>query len=593
MSDFYSKHMSFSSSSSQELLRGLLSGFTKGLEVPFRFSLAFSSAFTSEAPQEVCFARGESGRRFVVKPLSRALRCAFPSAGFEGFKSFVRAFRRTLRALAPLVRASAGFDRLRRTSGRFLRFLLGALLAASLSLALSSPARAGFLEDYYDSVGAQGAVTPAGVYQSQGIGVATGGSFVVKVPRKDFTPVAIEAPHLKAGCGGIDVFLGAFALPSREEFVSFLRSIGSAMPGLAFQLALQYLSPDLNEQVTSFRDLIMKMTEKFSNSCVAAQTVVQGAAELYMSNRQERAKTNLVATGEVSDASEADRVTRTDGSKSLSSAPTRKDANGNVVEDTELNLTWSLLKGGKWGSSVDQETLETMMTLLGTVIYTKSGTAESAVIADRTIGARDILNDLYGAVGEAKTKGKRLVCDEPVKCLNPRETDASDLNLVNAVYEAALRYRKSLIERNRAAVSERDILLLGNVSSLPMMRLVEVSSSPRIPALSDQLLRIYSEAAAYEGLTTALSALTDDVRRLIESSSARSATSVNEQHAKNLEDRLKTVTAELHARESHLYEAMSRAQDYALQVEHIERSVFGTAAVKTVTALPAMTGGAR
>lgn len=584
MSDFSSQRMSFSSSSSQELLRGLLSGFAKGLEVPFRFSLAFSSSFASRASHEVRFARDESGRRFVVKPLSRALLYAFPLAGFEGF---ARAFGRTLR---PLVKGKAAFDRLRRTSGRF---LLGVALASSLALSLSSPARAGFLEDYYDSVGAQGAVTPAGVYQSQGMGVATGGSFVVKVPRKDFTPVAIEAPHLKAGCGGIDVFLGAFALPSREEFVSFLRSIGSAMPGLAFQLALQYLSPDLNEQVTSFRDLIMKMTEKFSNSCVAAQTVVQGAAELYMSNRQERAKTNLVATGEVSDASEADRVTRTDGSKSLSSAPTRKDANGNVVEDTELNLTWSLLTGGKWGSSVDQETLETMMTLLGTVIYTKSGTAESAVIADRTIGARDILNDLYGAVGEAKTKGKRLVCDEPVKCLNPRETDASDLNLVNAVYEAALRYRKSLIERNRAAVSERDILLLGNVSSLPMMRLVEVSSSPRIPALSDQLLRIYSEAAAYEGLTTALSALTDDVRRLIESSSARSATSVNEQHAKNLEDRLKIVTAELHARESHLYEAMSRAQDYALQVEHIERSVFGTAAVKTVTALPAMTGGAR
>lgn len=588
MSDFSSQRMSYFSSyfsnSFYELLRGLLSGSVNGLEVPFRFSLAFSSSFASRASHEVRFARGESGRRFVVKPLSRALRCAFPLAGIEGF---ARAFGRTLR---PLVRASAGFDRLRRNSGRF---LLGALLASSLALALSSPARAGFLEDYYDSVGAQGAVTPAGVYQSQGMGVATGGSFVVKVPRKDFTPVAIEAPHLKAGCGGIDVFLGAFALPSREEFVSFLRSIGSAMPGLAFQLALQYLSPDLNEQVTSFRDLIMKMTEKFSNSCVAAQTIMQGAAEFYMQNRQERAKTNLVATGEVSDASEADRVTRTDGSKSLSSAPTRKDANGNVVEDTELNLTWSLLTGGKWGSSVDQETLETMMTLLGTVIYTKSGTAESAVIADRTIGARDILNDLYGAVGEAKTKGKRLVCDEPVKCLNPRETDASDLNLVNAVYEAALRYRKSLIERNRAAVSERDILLLGNVSSLPMMRLVEVSSSPRIPALSDQLLRIYSEAAAYEGLTTALSALTDDVRRLIESSSARSATSVNEQHAKNLEDRLKIVTAELHARESHLYEAMSRAQDYALQVEHIERSVFGTAAVKTVTALPAMTGGAR
>lgn len=580
MSDFYSQHMNYFSSSLYELLLDLSCSCVKRLEGTFHSSLSF----LSQSSQEVRFARGKSVKSLTVKSLSRALRCAFPLADVEGFSC---AFGRTLRTL---VKGSAGLDRLRRTSGRF---LLGAAVASSLGLALSSSARAGFLEDYYDSVGAQGAVTPAGVYQSQGMGGATGGSFVVKVPRKDFTPVAIEAPHLKAGCGGIDVFLGAFALPSREEFVSFLRSIGSAMPGLAFQLALQYLSPDLNEQVTSFRDLIMKMTDKYSDSCVAAQTVMQGAAELYMSNRQERAKTSLVASGEVSDASEADRVTRTDGSKSLTSAPTRTDANGNVVEATELNLTWSLLKGGKWGSSVDRETLETMMTLLGTVIYTKSGTGESAVIADRTIGARDILNDLYGAVGEAKTKGKRLVCDEPVKCLNPKETDASDLNLVNAVYEAALRYRKSLIERNRAAVSERDILLLGNVSSLPMMRLVEVSSSPRIPALSDQLLRIYSEAAAYEGLTTALSALTDDVRRLIESSSARSATSFNEQHAKNLEDRLKTVTAELHARESHLYKAMSRAQDYALQVEHIERSVFGTAAVKTVTALPAMTGGAR
>ena len=559
MSDFLSEFASFLSSYSYGLFKSILIMHKTPLGNAFSFPFRCSS--------KVRGARGESGGTLNVKPLFRTLRCVL---SLEGTESLVRAFERTLEGS---------------------RFLLGVALSACL--ALSSPARAGFLEDYYDSVGAQGAVTPAGVYQSQGLSVATGGSFVVKVPRKDFTPVAIEAPHLKAGCGGIDVFLGAFALPSREEFVSFLRSIGSAMPGLAFQLALQYLSPDLNEQVTSFRDLIMKMTEKYSNSCVAAQTVMQGAAELYMSNRQERAKTSLVASGEVSDASEADRVTRTDGSKSLASAPSRKDANGNVVEDTELNLTWSLLKGGKWGSSVDQETLETMMTLLGTVIYTKSGTGESAVIADRTIGARDILNDLYGAVGEAKTKGKRLVCDEPVKCLNPRETDASDLNLVNAVYEAAVRYRKSLVERNRAAVSERDVLLLGNVSSLPLIRLVEVSSSPRIPALSDQLLRIYSEAAAYEGLTSALSALTDDVRRLIESSSARSASSVNERHAKNLEERLKTVTAELHARESHLYEAMSRAQDYALQVEHIERSVFGTAAVKTVTALPAMTGGAR
>lgn len=74
-------------------------------------------------------------------------------------------------------------------------------------------------------------MTPAGIYESQSLSLATGGSFVMKTPRKDFTPFTLDAPHLKAGCGGIDLFLGAFSVPSREEFVSFLRSIGTGDAG--------------------------------------------------------------------------------------------------------------------------------------------------------------------------------------------------------------------------------------------------------------------------------------------------------------------------------------------------------------------------
>ena len=184
MSDFLSEFASFPSIYSYRLFKSLLIRYKTPLGNAFSFPFRCSS--------NVRGASDESGGTLNVKPLFRTLRCVLSS---EGTESLVRAFERTLEGS---------------------RFLLGVALSACL--ALSSPARAGFLEDYYDSVGAQGAVTPAGVYQSQGLSVATGGSFVVKVPRKDFTPVAIEAPHLKAGCGGIDVFLGAFALPSREEF---------------------------------------------------------------------------------------------------------------------------------------------------------------------------------------------------------------------------------------------------------------------------------------------------------------------------------------------------------------------------------------
>lgn len=149
--------------------------------------------------------------------------------------------------------------------------------ALALSTCLfTADASAGFMKDFYSAAGSfQGNVTPAGVYQSSGMNTVTGGGFVYRAPRKDFNAFYFTPPSLSAGCGGIDLFLGAFGIPSREEFVAFLRNIGTALPGLAFQLALQSLAPDLNEQVTSFRDMIRQYTNMFQDSCTSAQNLLK------------------------------------------------------------------------------------------------------------------------------------------------------------------------------------------------------------------------------------------------------------------------------------------------------------------------------
>lgn len=469
---------------------------------------------------------------------------------------------------------------------------LPTLLSRSISIVVILPiafllhapaAKAGFLEDFYNEAGAQTAMTPAGIYESQSLSLATGGSFVMKTPRKDFTPFTLDAPHLKAGCGGIDLFLGAFSVPSREEFVSFLRSIGTAMPGLAFQLALQGLSPDLNEQVTAFRDMIMELSGNFSDSCRAAEWIVNEGASAagWLRTQQHLAQNNLRTTGAASDASDADRLTRTNGSKVLENVPERKDSSGAIVEASELNLTWALLKGGKLGEKLDQESLETMMTLLGTSLYVKTGSGENATIRTTDISGRDILWDLFGAIDrETLPNAKRLVCDEPQKCLNPAESTASPVNLVREIHSAAEKYRKSLVSRNRAEVTEKELTLLANISSLPLLSLIEASASSRIPAAGASLLKLYSEAAAYEGLTTALRGLAEDVRRLVAGSSARSANTRMAEHAKKLESRLALLLEELRGHEARLYEAMSRAQSYSAQAAHIERSVYGRSAIE-------------
>ena len=69
---------------------------------------------------------------------------------------------------------------------------LPTLLSRSISIVVILPiafllhapaAKAGFLEDFYNEAGAQTAMTPAGIYESQSLSLATGGSFVMKTPR--------------------------------------------------------------------------------------------------------------------------------------------------------------------------------------------------------------------------------------------------------------------------------------------------------------------------------------------------------------------------------------------------------------------------
>ena len=135
-------------------------------------------------------------------------------------------------------------------------------------------AGAGFVKDYFDATQAMSNVTEAGVREAGAVSTVTGGGFVYRTPRTDFVPFSVTPPSLKAGCGGIDLFLGAFSIPSREEFVSFLKSVGTALPGLAFQLALQTMAPDLNEQVGRYADLIRSYTNRYTDSCEAARALL-------------------------------------------------------------------------------------------------------------------------------------------------------------------------------------------------------------------------------------------------------------------------------------------------------------------------------
>lgn len=92
-----------------------------------------------------------------------------------------------------------------------------ALLPLLVLLALPPcTSQAGFLQEFYDDASLQSSYTAPGLYASASMDTVTGGRFILKANREDFHPYYLQGPELKAGCGGIDVFLGAFSIPSKD-----------------------------------------------------------------------------------------------------------------------------------------------------------------------------------------------------------------------------------------------------------------------------------------------------------------------------------------------------------------------------------------
>lgn len=482
----------------------------------------------------------------------------------------------------------AAFRHRTRRAASFLnrKRIFAAILCTGILTANTASVEASYLEDFYDQASAQVAATPAGLYQSASLGLATGGSFSLRVPPKDLPLLQLKAPSLQAGCGGIDLFLGAVSIPSREEFVSFLRAIGTAIPGLAFQLALQSLSPDLNEQVSAFRDLIRDYTEKFSDSCTAAETLFDatGAADA-LTEAGYRARNALLFSGEASDAGEADDLVRTHGEKRLSSVPERLDDAGNVVDSGEANLTWRLLPGGTSGLETDLRHL--MLTLVGTRIYRKTGTGRDATLEAVDLPPKDIAMKLV--TGASPETGKRVLpvyrCDETKKCLRPVEDETTELDLTARVYELLSGYVKAIAARQESIPNEDDLAALAGMTSLPILRIAELAAHPRFQHVGEQMLRTYSELVAWEIVLAAVKTLTDEVENAVSGAPARGAAKRNEEHARTVLRRIATLREALASEESAMLERVTAAGNFAASLEHIERSLYGASAVRMITTL--------
>lgn len=374
------------------------------------------------------------------------------------------------------------------------RRLLAALIAASL-VATSPTLRAGDLNTevntMFNNLGAIGNYTAPGAFRGQAYNTYTGGNFMMRSPNKVYQLASIQFPSVKAGCGGIDVFGGSFSHISAAEFKNMLKNITAALPGIAFQLALEAVSPLLGGLTKWAKGLETWINNARINSCETAKAIVSTAAESLGYSSQETCADLAVEMGMESDRDSARKRCSTDRPSILSSARSSGDANIRNKAPFVGNLTWQALK--KTGTYLDDSERELIMSIVGTVIYypDESGRDPETIAPTLT----SISQLLYGqASGSGSNVIQHLLrCNDYSTCDTVTVNTAYNHTPFTAKVETLMRSIAEKIATRTAIPNNSAEVGFVNQTTEPVYKMLSIGTSIPGSGLADSLIGQYRD----------------------------------------------------------------------------------------------------
>jgi conjugative transfer pilus assembly protein TraH len=373
------------------------------------------------------------------------------------------------------------------------------IAVASLALVLQSPSLHAFdlnaeVNTMFDNLGAIGNYTAPGAFRGQTFNTYTGGSFFMRSPNKVYQLAAIQFPSAKAGCGGIDVFGGSFSHISAEEFKNMLKNITAALPGIAFQLALEAVSPLLGGLTKWAKGLETWINNARINSCETAKAIVSTAAESAGYSSQETCADLAIEMGLESDRDAARRRCATDRPSILASARSSSDAGVRNKAPFVGNLTWKALQ--RAGTYLDDQERELIMSIVGTVIFYPEDAARDPEPIAPTITSISQL--LYGqATGTGTNVTQHLLrCNDYANCdvvtLNTGYTSTP----FTALVENMMRSIADKIATRTAIANNSAEVGFVNQTTEPVYKMLSIGASIPGSGLSDSLIAQYRDVIA-------------------------------------------------------------------------------------------------
>lgn len=106
----------------------------------------------------------------------------------------------------------------------------------------------------------------------------------VKIPTATIDPVNFKAPHLYAGCDGIDFFTGSFSIMDGQDYKEYLTTLAQNTLGVMTKMAIRDMMPTLAEAMNNIEDKMQLYNLHSIDSCRLAESI---AEPLYSSAKEE------------------------------------------------------------------------------------------------------------------------------------------------------------------------------------------------------------------------------------------------------------------------------------------------------------------
>lgn len=383
------------------------------------------------------------------------------------------------------------------------------------------------LNKFFNQIGGGANYSSGQIIKAQSAGYLVGGSFYARVPVRNIQLISLTLPDIKAGCGGIDAYLGAFSFINSDQLKAMAKQILSNAVGYAFDLALETLMP----QVKSVKDFLMKLANDVNNlnvsTCQAAQGIIGGLIPKSLAQSYDLCQKLGTENNVFADWAKARQGCGVGGRTDDVLNNPKSDIQKKQTPRNK-NITWQSFNRINQVVSNDRELKELMMTIVGTVVYDKKG--NMTVLP--SLGANDNLINtlLYGG----STTMYR--CNDTSECLSPKKSDVT-INQKNALVSKVNETLSSIfdkVETDTKLTSKEEQLILG--TRVPLLAYVKDLAMLKMDKSS--LLSL----SEYISLDFAIGYI-DGLIQTTEIASANTLTS--EEESKRFQDNLNSVRERL------------------------------------------------